>query len=79
MTQRDIKARNNAINLVENNEVPFNTKRFTSKGEVRSISPSLGGMTQRSHQGKAERISELQILSVDQACNIIHSYSHWIT
>lgn len=76
MTHRESNARKHAMNLIENDESLMN---FDSKGySARSISPSVGGLTQRSHRAKGERITDLQIYSVDQACNNIHSYNHLI-
>lgn len=72
----------NAMNLIENDESTiknFDSKRFSSRGETRSISPSLGGMTQRSHRAaKGERVTDLQLYTIDQACSNIHSYSYLI-
>ena len=57
----------------------------SSRNDAKSVSPTTGtgiwsqksGSNQRG--GRAERIGEVQVLPVDQACDVIHAYAHVIS
>ena len=78
-----------AMTLIENDELlkghyqkQFESLKFSSsRNDGKSISPSIGTVTasQSSRRGRVERIGDVQIMAVEQACDVIHAYSHVIS